>query len=260
MRGRVGIRLWEVIRKESPDSITYQIAESLLNNIFTIRDTSSQALSELCRVSKPSISRFVKDIGYGSYYDFRIDLNNYHIPKKAKYDPYVDAGPSQIEALFFENVKANLDRMNQNLDPKVMDELVQDLIRMNPVYLMGHLQCGSTAESLCYNLFENRKLTTAVSDLERQKEIFRSLQGDELILVFSAGGHFFEDYFEEECVPQVPDGVKIYFITSNPEIRTLPGARLINLATSKDISGCNLSLDLFANLLVLRYQNAILNR
>ncbi len=82
---RLLIRLWGVLEDEDQESINYQIASTLVKNIASIKHTSSAALADFYNVSKPSISRFCKNLGYEDFYDFRAELNQYCPDRGLKY-------------------------------------------------------------------------------------------------------------------------------------------------------------------------------
>ena len=259
MEGKLGIRLWGVLNRESPDSINYQIAERLLGSIFQLNDTSSGAVACLCSVSKPSISRFCKDLGYQSYYDFRMDLEKYAIspPTLKKSQNYLHVKETGMVHLYLERCRHYMEELERNINEVELAELVHTMAASSKVYLMGHLQSGSTAKNMQYNLFEMKKQTTAVLELNQQKEVFEHLTGKETILIFSAGGKFFRDYFADGHMPEVPKGVKVYFLTANPEVTEVKGTTVINCRTGFDMAACNLSIDLMANILVLKYKNYV---
>lgn len=258
MNGNLDARLMEIKRREDPDSINYEIAETLLDHLYDLPETSAQYLSRLCAVTRPALSRFVSDLGYPSYLDFRLDLNNY-TNKNEKSDAYEGLDFLKIQDLFTQNVKTNIDLLCRNIDQNLFQKLIHDLIHTDKVYLMGHLQSGSTAESLGYTLSEVHLNPTVIKDPAKQKEILSRLDGDEVVVIFSAGGHFLDDYFANDSLPAFPKDAKIYFLTSDPDIQPVPGTRFMNLATSKDMSGCNVSLDLLASLIPLCAKNEIEN-
>lgn len=259
MKGRLGIRIWEILNRESPNSIIYQIAQNILENIFDIQDTSSSGLAKVCHVSKASISRFVKELGYKDFYDFRIDLTKYTVDmrKTSAYEGYDHLGMMED---FLENCKKYIDMLKENVNEIELIELAHSIARHSQVYIMGHLHSGGTAANLQYNLFEMKKAAMAITELNQQKEIFRHLTGREMIIVFSASGSFFSDCFENGKMPEVPKGVLVYLITCNPKISDMKGMKVINARTSMDIAGCNLSLEILANTIILEYKRYMKNK
>lgn len=249
---KLTIRLWGVLNRESHDSINYQIAETILHNIFTLRGTSTSSLADLCHVSRPSISRFCKDLGYSDFYEFRMELSQYSIENKHN-DAYNMKKNLGTMGLFISQCKKYADMLEKNVDEVAVNQLVNDIAVYPTVYIMGHMQSGCTALNMQYNLFAAKKTVTAVTDLILQKDVFNHLSGDELIIVISSKGKFFENYFEEGRIPELPKTSILYFMTANPDIRELKGANVINCGTGQDIAASNLSLELLADIIALKY-------
>lgn len=256
MNRKLGILLWGLVSGESSDSINYQIAETILNNIYNLQDTSSGALANLCNVSKPSISRFYKELGFEKYYDFRLALDVY-IVDQGKTAAYRDVNDHGMIHAYLNSCRTYMDALENNIKELELIRLVHSIAKSPKVYFMGHSQAGSTAFNLQYNLYEAKKMTTAVNDLREQKDIFNNLTGRELIVVFSVSGRFFQDYFNDNVISNCPADTKIYMITSNPEIDLIEGMTVINTRTTTDIAGGNISLEMLANIIFLKYKNYV---
>lgn len=74
MQNRCVILLWGIYQTEPSHSVNHMIAETILKNIFSIKNISSGTLASMCNVSKTSITRFCRDMGYESFSELRIDL------------------------------------------------------------------------------------------------------------------------------------------------------------------------------------------
>lgn len=77
------VKLWGVLESEDPNSVNAQIAKILIKNRLKMEHTSSSYLAKLCDVSKPSLSRFSRLLGYEDFLDFRADLKGY-VPDRGR--------------------------------------------------------------------------------------------------------------------------------------------------------------------------------
>ena len=252
------LKLWGTLSKEKSDSINYKIAETLLQNINSFDDTSSESLAKLCNVSKASISRFSKDVGYKDFYDFRMDLSTI-IHNYSKTEIYRGKRSLGISQIYFDNCINNIKQLSENIDELEIEKIARILFRTEHVFLLGNMQSGNVAENLQYNLFLLNKMTTSITNVSEQKNLLRNLKGDELVIIFSASGTFFYDYFEEKCIPKIPNGVNIYLVTSNPEINNLGNIKILNAKTGLDISALGLSIQIISDLIYLKYESYINN-
>lgn len=64
------VKLWGVLESEDPNSVNAEIAKILIKNRRNMEHTSSAYLAKLCNVSKPSISRFSRILGYEDFLIF----------------------------------------------------------------------------------------------------------------------------------------------------------------------------------------------
>ncbi len=72
--GPLIIRLLTVLNNETTSSTYYHIAQTLLNNYSIIDKSSISDIATLCTVSKSTISKFARSIGFEDYYEL-LDLN-----------------------------------------------------------------------------------------------------------------------------------------------------------------------------------------
>ena len=65
-------RLLALINQKESFSTEYYIAYSFLQNLFKISSFSIDETAQLCNVSKSTISKFVREIGFDDYTDFKL--------------------------------------------------------------------------------------------------------------------------------------------------------------------------------------------
>lgn len=251
---RLLIRLWGILDGEDPESINYQIAQTLVENIASIRHTSSASLAELCNVSKPSISRFCKNLGYEDFYDFRAELNQYCPDRGTKYILSSGSGDSNWMAGYMDSIRRNLDLMQNPMIREKIERLSHDIYSYRKVFLLGNMQSGKTASNLHYNLHVVKKNIYAVSSLKEQIQVFDVCRQGTLIVIFSVSGEYFRALFPGGEIPKHPAGSKIWLVTTNPAVRKMDGIdEILNCETGSDIAGSNICLEIAANLIATCY-------
>lgn len=253
---RLLIRLWGVLDGEEPGSINYQIARTLVSKISSIKHTSSSALAELCNVSKPSISRFCKNLGYDDFYEFRAELNQYCPDRGAKYQLDRMNHTSDLIGDYLASVQNHLAMLHT---PEIQNQIIalaDDIKQYRQVYLLGNMQSGKTASSLHYNLHVLKKDIIALTSLKEQVEILKSCQRGTLIVIFSVSGEYFRALFPGGEIPLHPADSKIWMVTTNPALKYMDGVdSILNCRTGSDLAGSNICLEMTANLIALSYWN-----
>lgn len=262
---RLMIRLYGVLEDENQDSINYQIANTLVTQMASIRHTSTSALAKLCNVSKPSISRFCKNLGYEDFYDFRAELNQYCPDWGMKYQmPEKQVLESNIEidigkgcmSKYLNIVEQNLSKLRTPDFLEQLELLVKDIHDYPFVSLMGNMQSGSTASNLYYNLHVCKKNISAATGLKEQTRVFEETRRDRLIVIFSVSGEYFRALFPVGEVPKQALGSKVWMVTTNPAIRRIDSVdAFLNCGTGSDLASSNICLELVAELIAGCYWN-----
>lgn len=249
---RLMIRLWGILDGENSNSINYQIAKVLMDNITSIEHTSSSSLAELCNVSKPSISRFVKDLGYDDYYDFRAEINHYYPDRGAKFFDCENEDADNYADKYLDNVVLKVEIMKRNEVQEQIIKLADDIMRYKYVYLMGNMQSGTTASNLHYNLHVIKKNIQAITSLSERKEVLENLKADSLVVIFSVSGEYYHAFYTENSIPVPPPKTKVWMVTTNPALHNIAGVdELINCKTGNSLAGGNICLELIANQLAM---------
>lgn len=247
---RLLVRLWDMVEGEDVSSINYQIARTLIENSDTIMRTSTAALAELCNVSKPSISRFCKSLGYDDFYDFRAELNQiipdqgtkYLLPQRLNAESWMDQ--------YLIGVQESTEKLRNARIQSGIENLAVDIRNFHRVYLMGNMQSGKTAESLHYNLHTVKKNIQAVTNFEGRTRVFEQKTENTLFVVFSVSGNYFRVLFPAGKIPKQSPTSKVWLITANPLIQRVDGVdQLLNLETGLDLASGNICLEMVANLI-----------
>ncbi|MBO0458112.1 MurR/RpiR family transcriptional regulator [Enterococcus hulanensis] len=252
------IRLWGIIEGESPDSINYQIAKTLISNIASIKSTSSSELAKLCNVSKPSISRFCKLLGYEDFYDFRAELSNFLPDRGGKFVLKKNSDNEDWIHQYLEGVVENFHFMQEREFEEILSRLVGDIQSFHKVYLVGNMQSGKTAFNLYSNIHNFKKNIEAVTSFKEQSELLNNMESDSLYIIFSVSGEYFRVLLSDDGILSKPPKAKVWLITTNPTIKKIHGVNeILNCKTGSDLSGSNLTLEVVANLLALGFWNEL---
>lgn len=248
---RLMIRLWGIIEGESTDSINYQIAKTLITNISKIHHASSSELAKLCNVSKPSISRFCKLIGYDDFYDFRAELIQFFPDRGVKYHLKGNNKGDWI-AQYLDEVVANMVYFQDEAFQKQLKDLIKDIVEYDCVYLLGNMQSGKTATNLYSNIHNFKASVSSVTSFQDQKNILEHLKDHTLYIIFSVSGEFFRVLLNEEGVKRDDRNASIWLVTANPLINKVKGVdKVLNCKTGSDLASSNISLEIIGNLLAL---------
>lgn len=215
-------RLLTLLNNEDPKSTNYYIAMILLQNYDSVSTLSISEIAKLCSVSKSTISKFARSIGFDDYATlkdaapfkenrFHFDYNyltNIITPiEKEGIDPYFNAIIKDIQSY------------QKSIDLETIDKLAKDLIKYEKVAAFGLLFSESAAIDFQYKLAYNKKfIFTCLSDIDQENYIETAAE-DTLIVIFSNSGNYIKQYqlqegnFQKKIFQKTK--AKVVLITSN---------------------------------------------
>ncbi|MCI6515238.1 MAG: hypothetical protein MR445_08350 [Erysipelotrichaceae bacterium] len=247
--------LLEQINHEAPDSVDYIIAFHILRYLSVIRGISIQNLADACMVSKSTISRFCRKIGYEDYNELMDELNR---SSDHWHDILMNPrrrGNSEEYLLEISQVVTDLHR---TMDYTKVHELARDIATHSKVYVMGSMQAYLPALQLQEELCLAGKVILAPAIYSLQTEAILHASEDDLFIIFSNSGQFFDRIFvnrENRNVMKIP---KIWMITGNTNLKEdAMFNRIIYIPNNMHFEDHPLKFLLTANIITLAYEEYI---
>ncbi|MBF4694167.1 MurR/RpiR family transcriptional regulator [Fusibacter ferrireducens] len=255
-------RLLIVLNDEDYNSTPYYIAMTMLNNFYLINELTISELAKLCNVSKSTISKFIREIGFEDYTDFRVAApfieNRYK--NELNYNTNVMGYMSEkgLEG-YFEAIIGDIKDYWHDIDMDKIDELAKDLVDYKIVASFGLMYSESAAIDFQTKLAYNKKfIITKLSDV-KQDEFIENAGEDTLIIIFTNSGNYIKKYqiTEGNLEKSVFDRTraKVVVITSNKEMEQDPRVDLCVLFkhTSK-MQTHPIMFQIISDLIVHRYR------
>lgn len=222
-------RLLSVLNQENSSSTSYHIAMVMLQMMNEMATLSINEIADRCSVSKSTISKFIRSLGYEEFSDFReaaiIEENKNHyafnfgtnvmnyIAEKGM-DSYVLA------------VQRDIAETYHRMDWESVEHLVRDIYDYRHVAAFGLLFSETAAMDLQTKLaYCNKFIITSDNDL-RQMDYIEKAGKDTLLIIFSDSGNYLdnyrriEDFSNKTAVSETK--AKVVLITSNPRVKADP--------------------------------------
>lgn len=186
----LGLRnsLFNLINQKKYGSTEYSIAFYLLNNFNDFENLNIYRMVDECNVSRSSINRFIKDLGYQNFLDFKNGFKEggYSVQKKIlterSYPGYINSLTDEIQSMMGDL----RNRMNTEEVLKICKEIHES---KNVVFLSSSTNAGIvTYFQQEFILLE--KLIYSVSDSYSKDTFISSLDESDYILTFSNTGRF----------------------------------------------------------------------
>ena len=229
MRERVGLaneKLLVVMLSElvsgSDESTNRHIAAYILTHMqqlqnFTIRDLAAET-----NVSPSSVSRFCREIGLRDFDELKSISAG--IMPQFRMQSYAPTPKERLDD-YYSGVTESLRLVRDSLDMGAVRRLCEDIRRYPRVSLFGVMKSETAAMNLQTDLLLMGKLVTTKVSFAHCLRILEQADEQDLIVLFSYEGKFFDFFFSRRPAPEMGHGAKVYMITSNLAFRDarLPG-------------------------------------
>ena len=195
------------------DSTNGRLAAYILEHLDEIKEDSIRDLSAKTYVSISSISRFCREMGLQDFTELKELIAttslNFEICSRAK-------EPERQKLDYVDAVQDSLERVRSSLDMEQLCQLARDIRRYDKVSIFGVLKAEGVAMNLQSDLMMLGKSTTTKLRFAQQVEFLNSAGEDDLIIIFSFTGIYFDYGLPRGERREKRKRPRIYFITSDP--------------------------------------------
>jgi len=216
-------RLLDIINNENPNTTKYYIVHVFLSNLHNLGNLSVNEVAAMCCVSKSTISKFVREIGFDDYLDFRLSA------RAAVTEVEYNLGKSITDYIgqygwmnYLDILQNDLKELKRTLDLRKIEELAEDLTKYEKAAAFGTVYSETAAIDLQYKLAFCNKIIHTNSNDQKQEEYIRNAEEDTLIIIFTNSGRYIKEYQLMEGYPEKDifneTRAKIVVITSNKEL------------------------------------------
>ena len=211
----IRIQLLNIINREEPNSMNFIIAHYILKNLEEKKAISTKELAKECNVSKSSISRFCRKLGYEDFLELQYAIASYHSFEQKQFADLNGDNTVELVQNYFQSIQDISAHSKQFLEIGILETLVKDIHDYEDVVLMGHVQSSFPAFSLQHYLTLLHKFVYSTQDINEQKIMLETLDDKSLIIIFSAAGKFIERVLDRMSVMEREHLPKISVITAN---------------------------------------------
>ncbi len=175
-------------QKETNDTV---IARALVENRFDLDSMSMESLASMCHVSQPTVSRFIKKLGFGNFNELKHSLavSNFAIQNDMKnlHDFDVKEAVDHI----YEQI-TGADQEILSLDHSKVRDFVRNLESYNKIVFLGSAFSISLSRMLQNKLLSQGKSVYTIQYPDYQNEIIPSLDEETLLVCISVAGRWLE--------------------------------------------------------------------
>lgn len=184
--------------------VYFKAAKTILLNIYKIPECTITEVADMCYVSTATISRLCRKLNYESFAEFKSDVImnlNYFNHESSRFifdhqlpDKQALTQGKEIFTNHFENIINNLRDTFNNITFEELETIVDKIHNANRICFMGNFFTQSVSMQLQIELSYLGKECFAMYPLAQQKEVLKTLDHNDLIIVTSIAGSFFNDF------------------------------------------------------------------
>ena len=224
--GMVLHRLLVALLEEDLNTTNYHVAKLLIENFALLNQLTIDQVATLCDVSKSTISKFIRKIGFSDYGEFRDALPNVPHSQYSYNTNVINYLENHSFSDYSQLVISNIQLLDGSIEASNANLLVADLLAYKKVAAFGLLYSQTAAIDLQTKLAYNDKyIYTCLNDV-KQHEYIEAAGQDSLIIIFSHSG----DYLKKHQMTQgnvdksafKKTKAKIVVITANKELENNP--------------------------------------
>lgn len=252
--------LYAVLNTSDMDSADYRIADYLIRNIYSIADFGIQDVADACFVSKSTVSRFCRRIGFADFNAVAQSIRNVQMRDYKRFDEYLDLGPQEMTDAYLDQTIDCMLKVREYATPDILSSLAELLFSYERIGIFGQMQSHSVALNFQYELASLGKYASCFSMMPEQEEFIMESGADTLVIIVSSGGKYFQD-FSSHVSYQSKDRPHLVLITNNRRLtRCVPYDRVYVVPCANNTASRPLSLQLFANLAVMHFSKLLETR
>ena len=165
----------------------FVIAKYFLNNLNHLKDTSIYKVADDCFVSRSSVQRFIKNIGYDSYTQLKKGIDVV-ISHESSFINYTD------HASYREYLAQSINEMCQDIRETAslsgFNKLIDMFMKAKNVVIITAEDSSFPCKIFQQQLISIGKLIRITTNATTNKDLLRSLDENDLIIVSSITGNF----------------------------------------------------------------------
>lgn len=218
-------RLITTINEDDVNSTEYHIARVMIENVNQLYKISIGEMAELCNVSKSTVSKFVRAIGFDDYTDFKLEA-----VRQREKDVYM-SGTINITDYIQKNgvekyisvLEADINTLFKAADIKLIDQLVTDIHNYKNIAAFGEIYSETASLNFQYKMSYYRKFVYTTINDRKQESYIANAKEDTLLLIFSNSGRYiklfpnWDGQPEKDCFDKTK--AKVVLITSNADMK-----------------------------------------
>ena len=252
--------LYAVLNASEPDSSDRRIANYLIENIYKKEHFGIQDVADACFVSKSSVSRFCRRIGYADFLAMSQSIKYVQMRTYKRFDEYLDLPADAMAGAYLDQMSRCIEQVRAYASTDLLTELVGLLDRYDKIGIFGQMQSYSVATNFQFELASLGKHVSSFIMMSQQEDFILDSGKEAMAIIISSGGRYFQD-FSRYFDYQSKNRPYLVLITNNQRLKKcVPYDKVYIVPSDSNTASQPTSLQIFANLAVMHYSRLLSQR
>ena len=176
-----------ILNSNDEDDTDFVIAKYLLENVDSIKNTSIFQIADDCFVSRSSVQRFIKNLGYESYTHFKHSFDEV-IRHQKSFIGYTDH--THYEQFMKDSIDAMMTDIDATCKEATFSELADKIHQAENVYFLTAEDSSAAPRMFQHQLLVLGKMVRIFTSASCHLDFLKQLHRNDLIIVSSLTGNF----------------------------------------------------------------------
>lgn len=261
MSSNLALVLHGFVATQPVGSVDRGIAEYILAHMEDIAGMPSGELARACAVSRPTVSRFIRALGYEDYAAFQRASIRWERDSGKHFGVGTHGGaPTRpTTEQYLAGAKRSLASIEAGLDAGALAAAADAIVAAQTRFVMGSMQAGDVASMFHHDIFQVGLYAHVLVSPRDQQTALAHLGENSCAVVFSELGTFFDRVDLDALADGRPASSSIVLVTTaaEGELAVHPAIdHVLRIPAGPAIWSSGLSLVVLAHLLALACRNA----
>lgn len=249
--------LYAVLNTSEPDSSDYRIASYLIENIYKVQHFGIQDVADACFVSKSSVSRFCRRIGYNDFLAMSQSIKYVQMRTYKRFDEYLDLPAAEMAGAYLDQLEGCIRQVRAYATDEVLAGLAELLVRYERIGIFGQMHSYAVALNFQFEMAALGRYVSCFTMMPQQEDFILESGPETLVIVISSGGRYFQD-FSRYFDYQTKNRPYLVLITNNQRLKKcVPYDKVYIVPSDSNTASQPASLQLFMNLAVMYYSRLL---
>jgi len=182
------------LKSSKQDKLFNNIARFMLSNMDSLYEMKREEIARACHVSNPSVTRFIKELGFDDYGNFKYmlleqkkQLNNQFL-KKTRQECLIEAADYEKIDFFADTLKKTVGNALKKVDQKKVCKLSAEIIKHSYIVCIGAGNSGMFGDFLNNRLNMKAKGIQSIGVPDMEYPLTGDKKNTLVIVVSQRGG------------------------------------------------------------------------